>query len=60
MDEKQLSFLRMIASNGRDIPSRAWAQQIREALSDGLVRVGFGGVCELTEAGREALAANSK
>ena len=37
-----------------------WNAEYRTALSDSLVRVGWGGAIELTDAGREALAAHTE
>ena len=39
---------------------RTWATEFRDALSGGLVRVGFGGIIELTSAGHRALEADRK
>lgn len=40
-------------SNGR--PPRVWNAEYREALGSDLVRIGWGGKIELTEAGRKAI-----
>lgn len=42
---------------GRGHPPAVWNEQLREALSDNLVTVGFGGLLKLTDAGRAALEA---
>ena len=38
---------------GRGAPA-VWGAQLREALSEGFVTVGWGGILKLTDAGREA------
>jgi hypothetical protein len=55
-DTKQdTSFLRLVErSSWRKVP-KVWNEQLRKSLSDRLVKVGFGGVLELTDAGRAAL-----
>lgn len=49
-------FLSLVPNaNWRGQPPAVWNEQLREALSDGLVTVGFGGLLSLTDAGRTAL-----
>lgn len=50
-DRNMEVFLSLVPLAGwRDVP-RVWSEQFREALSGGLVKVGWGGVIELTDAG---------
>lgn len=56
MDEKLLKFLRLVpTANWRQNTPPVWNEQLRQALSDGLVGFGFGGLLKLTDAGRNAL-----
>jgi hypothetical protein len=51
-DEKLLKFLSIVPrANWLHVPS-VWNEQLRQALGDNLIRVGWGGRIELTEAGR--------
>lgn len=51
-DEKLSRFLKIVPSaNWRHVPE-VWGEQFRRALSDNLVKVGWGGWIELTESGR--------
>jgi hypothetical protein len=52
-------FLRLVADGYMRKASAQWAAEVRSALSDGLVTVGFGGALQLTDAGRERLKANA-
>lgn len=56
---KFLDLVRVAGWHGDSVP-KVWHKEMREALSGDLIRVGFGGVIELTTAGREALAAFNK
>lgn len=54
MDEKLIRFLK--AADGArwaHVPD-VWLEQLRAALSQRLVKVGWGGIIELTEAGKAA------
>lgn len=54
--DKLRRFLGLVASGDwRDPPVHVWGEEIRRALSDQLVTIGFGGVLKLTDAGRAAL-----
>lgn len=54
MDEKLVKFLKVAkTARWRDVP-KVWNEQLRAALGDNLVRVGWGGVIELTAAGEIA------
>lgn len=58
---KLLQFLRLVPSaNWRGNPPAVWNAELRESLSDNLVKVGWGGKLELTPAGRLALEQNEK
>ena len=46
-------FLRMVPGMGNVPPN--WNFELQKALADSLVRVGFGGKLELTDAGRQEL-----
>ncbi len=52
MDEKLAKFLKLVPGASWRMPPAVWNEQLRRALSDHLVTVGFGGVLELTSAGR--------
>jgi hypothetical protein len=52
---KLTEFLHVVKSNGRNVPSHVWGEEIRRALSDNLIKIGWGGALELTDAGRTAL-----
>lgn len=54
-DPMLLKFLRLVPSANWREPPRVWNEQLRRALSDGLVTVGWGGVLKLTDAGCEEL-----
>lgn len=50
-------FLSVVAEGVfRNRVPAAWNAEMRAALSDDLVKVGFGGILELTKAGRDVLA----
>ena len=55
--ERLVNFLALVRkgsfSNGR--PPSVWSAEYREALSASLVRIGWGGRIELTDAGRNAV-----
>jgi len=53
--EPMVKFLRLIPMSNWTQPPTVWNPQYREALSGGLVRVGWGGRLALTDAGRAAL-----
>ena len=51
MDEKLINFLaRARHANWREPPA-VWNEQLRQALSENLVTVGWGGVIKVTDAG---------
>jgi len=53
--DRQCDFLsRVGVSRWRNVP-KDWREEFREALSDSLVTVGWGGVIELTDAGKQRL-----
>ena len=54
MDEKMTKFLGLVPTANWYQPPKVWNEQVRQALSDGLITVGFGGLIKLTDAGREA------
>lgn len=48
LDEQLIKFLKLVPSaHWRDVP-KCWNEQLRAALSDRLVKVGWGGIIELT------------
>lgn len=50
--ESLTKFLKIVpCANWRHVPA-VWSDQLRLALSDGLVTVGWGGVLKLTDEGR--------
>lgn len=56
MDNDKLTrFLSLVPQANWRHPPAVWSVAVREALSDGLVGVGFGGVMMLTDAGRAYL-----
>jgi len=54
MDEKLIKFLGIVNVMGWRQPPKVWNEQLRQALADQLVTVGFGGRLKLTDAGHEA------
>ena len=55
MDEKLIEFLQRVPSaRWRNVP-KGWSEQFRTALSDRLVKVGWGGIIELTASALDAL-----
>lgn len=57
MNIRLLMFLDLVPTANWHQPPAVWGEQLRAALSDGLVTVGWGGVLKLTDAGRKARAA---
>jgi hypothetical protein len=55
MGDRLADFLRLVRSQDWRDPPAIWNEQLRRALSDGLVTVGWGGVLKLTEAGKQSL-----
>ncbi len=53
---KLTDFLRLVEQCAWKSPPRAWNEQFREALSERYVYIGFGGVVQLTDVGRRAVA----
>lgn len=51
MSEKLINFLALVPCMSWREPPKVWNEQLREALSENYVKVGFGGVLKLTEAG---------
>lgn len=55
-DDKLTKFLNLVPrANWRQDMPRIWNEQLRQALSDNLVTVGWGGALILTDAGRAAV-----
>lgn len=52
-------FLDLVHTAGGIRVPPAWSDELRKALADGLVRVGWGGGIEITDAGRDELRARS-
>jgi len=50
-------FLDLVPTARWRQPPSVWNEALRVALSDGLIRVGFGGILMLTEKGRKVRAA---
>jgi len=50
-DEKLIRFLELVHGGAWRDPPPVWNEQLRRALSDGLVTVGWGGVLKLTDEG---------
>jgi hypothetical protein len=60
--DRLAKFLSLVPSarwRSRTVPA-AWSNEVRAALSDDLIKIGFGGAIELTEAGRKATAETNK
>jgi hypothetical protein len=55
MEDKLKTFLELVPNANWRQPPAVWNEQIREALSDQLVTIGWGGVFKLTDRGRERL-----
>lgn len=58
MEDKLTKFLGIVLNanwRGDDMP-KVWNEQLRAALSDQLVTVGWGGVLKLTDRGHERIA----
>ena len=55
MDQKLREFLRLVPGAGWRRPPPVWNEQLRAALSEGYIKIGFGGGLQLSEAGRMAL-----
>ena len=55
--ERLVNFLALVrnGSFSNDRPPSVWSAEYREALSASLVRIGWGGRIELTDAGRKAV-----
>ena len=51
MEENRLHKFLRVVSGMREVPS-TWNEELRRAFSDDLIRHGFGGRLELTDAGR--------
>lgn len=54
MKDRLLIFLDLVPTARWSQPPDVWGQQLREAMSEGFVTVGWGGVLKLTDAGRAA------
>lgn len=59
MDEQLKKFLNLIPTANWRQPPKVWNDQLRQALGESYVTVGFGGVLKLTDAGREAVTAGA-
>lgn len=55
MNQRLKDFLEIVPTAHWWQPPPAWQEQAREALSERLITVGFGGKLKLTDAGRAAL-----
>jgi hypothetical protein len=55
MDKRLKDFLELVPYANWRSPPKAWGEQVREALSERLITIGFGGSIKLTDAGRLAL-----
>jgi hypothetical protein len=55
MTDRLKNFLALVRAGGWRSPTPTWNEELRSALSDGLVKVGWGGVLELTDVGRSDL-----
>jgi hypothetical protein len=55
MDEKLKKFLELVPNASWRRPPPVWNEQLRAALSEGYIKVGFGGGLQLSEAGKLAL-----
>jgi hypothetical protein len=55
MDQKLREFLQLVPNASWRRPPPVWNAQLREAISAGYVKVGFGGGLQLSDAGRAAL-----
>ena len=53
MDEKLVKFLDLVPGASWQMPPPVWNEQLRQALNDHLVTVGWGGVLKLTESGQQ-------
>lgn len=57
--ERLVKFLSLVpGARWRSAPP-TWNVELQTALSDDLVKIGWGGILELTDAGREAVAKNA-
>jgi hypothetical protein len=54
LSERDKEFLTMLKFGKHHIP-QVWNEELRHAISNGWVTVGWGGIRELTDAGRAAL-----
>jgi hypothetical protein len=54
MDDRLREFLDVTSTANWKQPPRVWAPQLREALSESYVKIGFGGVLQLTVLGEMA------
>lgn len=59
-EDRMPHFLKALNGAGWRYVPHVWNEELRRALSDNLVRVGWGGVLELTDAGRAALSKQRK
>jgi hypothetical protein len=55
MDQKLREFLQLVPNASWRRPPPVWNTQLREAISAGYVKVGFGGGLQLSDTGRVAL-----
>lgn len=54
LEDRLVQFLNLVKTNRwRSVPL-VWGEQLRYAISERLIRVGWGGVIELTDAGKLA------
>lgn len=52
MSDRLRDFLLLVRNQDWRNPPAVWNEQLREALSDHLVTIGWGGVLKLTDAGK--------
>ena len=54
-DDRLLDFLKMVPHAHWRQPPFVWGEQLRRAMSENLVMVGWGGILKLTDAGHDAV-----
>lgn len=54
MKDRLLIFLDLVPTANWKQPPAVWGEQLRQAMGEGFVTVGWGGVLKLTDAGRAA------
>lgn len=56
IDDQMRKFLTLVQTARWTRAPRVWNPQLREAIGNRHIKVGFGGVLEITDEGRQALA----